>query len=156
MTAIFIFVAVRPWSLIPFLVRNLNINVLSISNVCVCSAGITRLPVLEGEISHIEIPRLTTNLGITIVGGADTALVSSAVTSSHVVHLGPWCRTGNVVFTSHCLQALIRCVANATFPNSPAWEPAFTHNRERKFTAWKGKVSLRVRSSYWQACERYE
>ncbi|XP_049804845.1 ligand of Numb protein X 2-like [Schistocerca nitens] len=36
--------------------------------------GITRLPVLEGEISHIEIPRLSTNLGITIVGGADTAL----------------------------------------------------------------------------------
>lgn len=38
------------------------------------SKGITRLPVLEGEISHIEIPRVTTNLGITIVGGADTAL----------------------------------------------------------------------------------
>ncbi|XP_069692826.1 ligand of Numb protein X 2-like isoform X4 [Periplaneta americana] len=38
------------------------------------SKGITRLPVLEGEISHIEIPRLATNLGITIVGGADTAL----------------------------------------------------------------------------------
>lgn len=36
--------------------------------------GITRLPVLEGEISHIEIPRSSTNLGITIVGGADTAL----------------------------------------------------------------------------------
>lgn len=36
--------------------------------------GITRLPVLEGEISHIEIPRVATNLGITIVGGADTAL----------------------------------------------------------------------------------
>lgn len=31
---------------------------------------------MEGEISHIEIPRLTANLGITIVGGADTALVS--------------------------------------------------------------------------------
>jgi hypothetical protein len=44
---------------------------------CVCAAGITRLPVLEGEISHIEIPRVATNLGITIVGGADTALVSS-------------------------------------------------------------------------------
>ncbi|XP_059489261.1 ligand of Numb protein X 2-like [Neocloeon triangulifer] len=36
--------------------------------------GITRLPVLEGEISHIEIPRTSTNLGITIVGGIDTAL----------------------------------------------------------------------------------
>jgi hypothetical protein len=46
-------------------------------DACVCAAGITRLPVLEGEISHIEIPRVATNLGITIVGGADTALVSS-------------------------------------------------------------------------------
>ena len=51
-----------------------------------CSAGITRLPVLEGEISHIEIPRVTTNLGITIVGGADTALVSSTSISSPVAH----------------------------------------------------------------------
>jgi hypothetical protein len=40
--------------------------------------------VLEGEISHIEIPRVTTNLGITIVGGADTALVSSTTISSPV------------------------------------------------------------------------
>ncbi|GLH08152.1 Protein lap4 [Gryllus bimaculatus] len=40
-----------------------------------CGGGrITRLPVLEGEISHIEIPRLSSHLGITIVGGADTAL----------------------------------------------------------------------------------
>jgi hypothetical protein len=31
--------------------------------------------VLEGEISHIEIPRTTPNLGVTIVGGIDTALV---------------------------------------------------------------------------------
>lgn len=46
-------------------------------DACVYAAGITRLPVLEGEISHIEIPRVATNLGITIVGGADTALVSS-------------------------------------------------------------------------------
>jgi hypothetical protein len=42
--------------------------------------------VLEGEISHIEIPRVTTNLGITIVGGADTALVSSISIFSPVVH----------------------------------------------------------------------
>ena len=41
---------------------------------------------LEGEISHIEIPRVTTNLGITIVGGADTALVSSTSISSPVAH----------------------------------------------------------------------
>ena len=39
----------------------------------VCSPGITRLPIIEGEISHIEIPRTATNLGMTIVGGADTA-----------------------------------------------------------------------------------
>ncbi|KAG8264957.1 hypothetical protein J6590_105952, partial [Homalodisca vitripennis] len=38
-------------------------------------AGITRLPVLEGEVSHIEIPRLSPTLGITVVGGSDTALV---------------------------------------------------------------------------------
>lgn len=41
-------------------------------------SGITRLPIIEGEISHIEIPRTATNLGMTIVGGADTPLVSSA------------------------------------------------------------------------------
>lgn len=55
-------------------------------NSCVCCAGITRLPVLEGEISHIEIPRVTTNLGITIVGGADTALVSSTSISLPLAH----------------------------------------------------------------------
>ncbi len=38
-------------------------------------AGITRLPVLEGEVSHVEIPRTSSSLGITIVGGADTPLV---------------------------------------------------------------------------------
>ena len=37
--------------------------------------GITRLPVLEGEVSHVEIPRTSQSLGITIVGGADTPLV---------------------------------------------------------------------------------
>jgi hypothetical protein len=42
--------------------------------------------VLEGEISHIEIPRVTTNLGITIVGGADTALVSTASIFLPVAH----------------------------------------------------------------------
>ncbi|XP_042233170.1 ligand of Numb protein X 2-like [Homarus americanus] len=43
-------------------------------NIHVISDGITRLPILEGEISHIEIPRGHTALGITIVGGADTPL----------------------------------------------------------------------------------
>ncbi|KAF4533511.1 hypothetical protein B566_EDAN000996 [Ephemera danica] len=38
------------------------------------ASRITRLPVLEGEISHIEIPRVSANLGVTVVGGADTAL----------------------------------------------------------------------------------
>ncbi|XP_054279641.1 ligand of Numb protein X 2-like [Macrosteles quadrilineatus] len=46
--------------------RTLSINVIS--------DGITRLPVLEGEVSHIEIPRFSPSLGITIVGGSDTAL----------------------------------------------------------------------------------
>merc|ERR1719210_1741622 len=36
--------------------------------------GITRLPVLEGEVSHVEIPRTSSSLGMTIVGGADTPL----------------------------------------------------------------------------------
>ncbi|XP_040580097.1 ligand of Numb protein X 2 isoform X1 [Lepeophtheirus salmonis] len=36
--------------------------------------GITRLPILEGEVSHVEIPRTNSSLGITIVGGADTPL----------------------------------------------------------------------------------
>ena len=39
-------------------------------------SGITRLPVLEGEVSHVEIPRTSQSLGVTIVGGADTPLVS--------------------------------------------------------------------------------
>ncbi|XP_047498875.1 ligand of Numb protein X 2-like isoform X1 [Penaeus chinensis] len=43
-------------------------------NIHVISDGITRLPILEGEISHIEIPRAHNPLGITIVGGADTPL----------------------------------------------------------------------------------
>lgn len=38
--------------------------------------GITRLPILEGEVSHVDIPRTNPTLGITIVGGADTPLVS--------------------------------------------------------------------------------
>jgi len=36
--------------------------------------GITRLPILEGEVSHVEIPRTSSALGITIVGGSDTPL----------------------------------------------------------------------------------
>jgi len=36
--------------------------------------GITRLPILEGEVSHVEIPRTSSSLGITIVGGSDTPL----------------------------------------------------------------------------------
>ena len=41
--------------------------------------GITRLPVLEGEVSHVEIPRTNSSLGITIVGGADTPLVRNLI-----------------------------------------------------------------------------
>ena len=37
-------------------------------------SGITRLPILEGEVSHVEIPRTSSCLGITIVGGSDTPL----------------------------------------------------------------------------------
>ena len=37
-------------------------------------AGITRLPILEGEVSHVEIPRTSASLGVTIVGGSDTPL----------------------------------------------------------------------------------
>ncbi|TRY70231.1 hypothetical protein TCAL_10701 [Tigriopus californicus] len=40
----------------------------------VISDGITRLPILEGEVSHIEIPRTRPSLGMTIVGGSDTPL----------------------------------------------------------------------------------
>jgi len=36
--------------------------------------GITRLPILEGEVSHVEIPRTNSSLGVTIVGGSDTPL----------------------------------------------------------------------------------
>jgi len=36
--------------------------------------GITRLPILEGEVSHVEIPRTSASLGVTIVGGSDTPL----------------------------------------------------------------------------------
>lgn len=36
--------------------------------------GVPRPPIVEGEISHIEVPRTHTALGITIVGGADTPL----------------------------------------------------------------------------------
>ncbi|XP_063876985.1 ligand of Numb protein X 2-like isoform X2 [Scylla paramamosain] len=43
-------------------------------SIHVISDGITRLPILEGEISHIEIPRRHPALGLTIVGGADTPL----------------------------------------------------------------------------------
>ncbi|KAL7630701.1 UNVERIFIED_CONTAM: hypothetical protein RMT77_019089 [Armadillidium vulgare] len=43
-------------------------------NIHVISDGITRLPILEGEISHIELPRDQKTLGLTIVGGSDTPL----------------------------------------------------------------------------------
>ncbi|CAB4058308.1 unnamed protein product [Lepeophtheirus salmonis] len=43
-------------------------------HINVISDGITRLPILEGEVSHVEIPRTNSSLGITIVGGADTPL----------------------------------------------------------------------------------
>jgi len=47
---------------------------LSQPTVHVISDGITRLPILEGEVSHVEIPRTSSSLGITIVGGSDTPL----------------------------------------------------------------------------------
>merc|ERR1719278_1382257 len=43
-------------------------------SIHVISDGITRLPILEGEVSHVEIPRTSSSLGVTIVGGADTPL----------------------------------------------------------------------------------
>jgi hypothetical protein len=46
-------------------------------------SGITRLPVLEGEVSHVEIPRTCQGLGVTIVGGADTPLVSELLQQSN-------------------------------------------------------------------------
>ncbi|KAK8405018.1 hypothetical protein O3P69_001533 [Scylla paramamosain] len=36
--------------------------------------GVSRPPVLEGQITHLEVPRTHTSLGITIVGGSDTPL----------------------------------------------------------------------------------
>jgi len=48
--------------------------------------GITRLPVLEGEVSHVEIPRTSSALGMTIVGGADTPL--RCVVVQEVYHEG--------------------------------------------------------------------
>ena len=42
--------------------------------VLITPAGITRLPILEGEVSHVEIPRTSASLGVTIVGGSDTPL----------------------------------------------------------------------------------
>jgi hypothetical protein len=59
--------------------------------------------VLEGEISHIEIPRVTTNLGITIVGGADTALVSSTSISWRVTYVGVKQRGAVVCIAGLCL-----------------------------------------------------
>ena len=44
------------------------------TNHNVTLAGITRLPILEGEVSHVEIPRTSASLGVTIVGGSDTPL----------------------------------------------------------------------------------
>ena len=44
------------------------------SLIFVLSEGITRLPILEGEVSHVEIPRTSSSLGIAIVGGSDTLL----------------------------------------------------------------------------------
>lgn len=36
--------------------------------------GVSRPPILEGQITHLEVPRTHTALGITIVGGSDTPL----------------------------------------------------------------------------------
>ena len=44
------------------------------ANLRITYLGITRLPILEGEVSHVEIPRTSSALGITIVGGSDTPL----------------------------------------------------------------------------------
>jgi hypothetical protein len=75
-------------------------------DACVCAAGITRLPVLEGEISHIEIPRVATNLGITIVGGADTALVSSTTIFWRFARVGET-RNGALIRIPGCPEPLI-------------------------------------------------
>ncbi|KAK7085129.1 PDZ domain binding [Halocaridina rubra] len=54
--------------------NNLSDKTTKTLNIHVISDGITRLPILEGEISHIEIPRGNRILGLTIVGGSDTPL----------------------------------------------------------------------------------
>ena len=41
--------------------------------------GVDRSPVIEGAVSYLEIPRTQTSLGIAIVGGSDTPLVSKRV-----------------------------------------------------------------------------
>jgi len=51
-----------------------NINYPLQPSIHVISDGITRLPILEGEVSHVEIPRTSSALGLTIVGGSDTPL----------------------------------------------------------------------------------
>ena len=44
------------------------------SLIFILPEGITRLPILDGEVSHDEIPLTSSSLGITIVGGSDTPL----------------------------------------------------------------------------------
>ena len=64
----------------PLYFVDININNFKIFQRCYIQfLGITRLPVLEGEVSHVEIPRTNSSLGITIVGGADTPLVSNLI-----------------------------------------------------------------------------
>ena len=44
------------------------------------------MPILEGEVSHVEIPRTSAALGITIVGGSDTPLRCVVVQVSQIIY----------------------------------------------------------------------
>ena len=64
---------------------------------------------LEGEVSHVEIPRTSQSLGVTIVGGADTPLVSE---KERETDMGECCSTKEPILSLNGRQKtgwLMRC-----------------------------------------------
>ena len=67
------------YELIPAIAINLCCPLVAVSQV------ISKLPIVEGEITTIDIQRGCYDLGVSIVGGIDTPLVSEGVVVGYMI-----------------------------------------------------------------------
>lgn len=83
----------------------------SLSNAAVFAPDPRRAPIIPGQECLIEIPKGTTGLGLSIVGGADTLLVSNnsnTISCSSVLDIAFYMLFGLVFIGSYCYSRGLR------------------------------------------------